>query len=235
MRSNPAVSRDPDLDLERAFFAEGMPTVGGIDEVGRGAWAGPIVVGVVVLDHRVTAFPPGVRDSKLLTARAREARAAEIRPWCAAWSLGIAPAAEIDEQGLSEALRRATTRALDGLGAQPSALLVDGAFDFVGSTDVDVAEPHVPRPKVRTVVHGDRRSASIAAASILAKVARDELMTSMAEKVPGYGFEVHKGYGTRAHQQALMKLGVSPQHRRTWQFPRRADRKGRGSPRPVRA
>jgi ribonuclease HII len=194
--------RSPGLDLERRLWASGREVVVGIDEVGRGAWAGPLTVAAAVLpaDRRVYK----VRDSKLLTEPEREALFERIAGWCRAWSVGHASAAECDELGMSAAQRLAARRALDALGVEPDAVLVDGSWDFVGGA--------------RGVVGGDATCLSIAAASILAKVTRDRIMRVEAEHFPAYWFESNKGYPGPRHRAALQWLGPSTLHRTSWAF-----------------
>jgi ribonuclease HII len=192
----------PGLSIERRLWADGRSNVVGMDEVGRGAWAGPLSVGAAVLpeDRRVYK----VRDSKLLSEDEREALFDRIARWCRAWSVGHASAGECDELGMSEAQRLAARRALDGLGLTPDAVLLDGRWDFVGGA--------IP------VVGGDRTCLSIAAASILAKVTRDRIMRAEAEQYPAYWFEQNKGYPGPHHRAALQWLGPSTLHRRSWSF-----------------
>ncbi len=177
----------------------GPPTfVAGVDEVGRGPLAGPVIAAAVILRGTV---PDGLRDSKKLTARRRAALADEIRATALAWSLGRAEVAEIDELNILRASHLAMQRAVAGLSSRPEAVLVDGNL-----------LPSLPLPAV-AVVKGDDRIPEISAASIIAKVARDEEMASLAAVYPGYGFERHKGYATAEHLAALARLGPSPEHR----------------------
>ncbi len=176
----------------------------GIDEVGRGAWAGPLTVGAAVVppDRRVYK----VRDSKMLTEPEREALFDRVAGWCSAWAIGHALPEECDELGMSEAQRLAARRALEGLGLEPGRVLVDGSWDFVGGD------------RTTTIVGGDRTSLSIAAASILAKVTRDRIMRGLAEAHPAYNFEHNKGYPCPTHKAALQGWGPSAIHRRSWAF-----------------
>ena len=178
----------------------------GIDEVGRGAWAGPLMVGAVVLprDRRVN----GIRDSKLLTEIERERLFARIATWCVAWGVGSASQAECDELGMSAAQRLAAQRALAGLVVTPDVAVVDGNWDFVS--------PHVGRVERR--VKADARCLSVAAASILAKVVRDREMREHAEHYPPWSFDTNKGYPCPVHKAALQAYGPSGIHRRTWVF-----------------
>jgi ribonuclease HII len=192
----------PSLVTERALWEGGAGLVVGLDEVGRGAWAGPLSVGAAVL-------PPGrrvykVRDSKMLTEHEREAMFDRVAGWCRAWAVGHASPEECDELGMSDAQRLAARRALGGLGLAPDAVLVDGSWDFVGGA--------------RSIVRGDASCLSIAAASILAKVTRDRIMRGEAEHFPAYWFESNKGYPGPRHRAALQWLGPSAIHRRSWVF-----------------
>jgi ribonuclease HII len=192
----------PGLALERRLWESGREIVVGMDEVGRGAWAGPLTVAAAVLpaDRRVYK----VRDSKMLTEAEREALFDRVAGWCRAWAVGHASAAECDELGMSAAQRLAARRALDGLGVEPDAVLVDGSWDFVGGAS--------------GIVGGDATCLSIAAASILAKVTRDRIMRAEAEHFPAYWFESNKGYPGPRHRAALQWLGPCTLHRRTWAF-----------------
>ncbi len=194
----------PSLALERALWDEGCDVVVGVDEVGRGSWAGPISVGAAVLpkDRRVYK----VRDSKMLTEEERERIYPRLAGWCAAWAVGHATQEECDELGMSEAQRLAARRAVEGLGVAPDAVLVDGRWDFVGG------------PRVRRIVRGDASCLSIATASILAKVTRDRMMRAEAEHFPGYDFELNKGYPCPRHKAALAAWGPTAIHRRAWVF-----------------
>ncbi len=194
----------PGLVHERALWAEGHQVVVGVDEVGRGAWAGPISVGAAVLptDRRVYR----VRDSKMLTEPARERLFDRIASWCVAWSVGHASQAECDTLGMSAAQKLAARRALDALGLKPDVVLVDGSWDFVGARDT------------RRIVKGDVTCLSIAAASILAKVTRDRIMRGEAEHFPQYAFDDNKGYPCPRHKAALQAWGPTSIHRRSWIF-----------------
>lgn len=192
---NPAVD-GPKACLEEGFWAQGLK-VAGVDEAGRGAWAGPIVVGAVVL-------PPGTypfRDSKLLSPRERERLAEKVREAALAYALGVAEVAEVDRLGVLKATLLAAKRALRQLSLAPEALVTD-------YLRLSTSLPLLAPPKA------DEQSPSVAAASILAKVHRDRIMAELDRLYPGYGFARHKGYGTPEHQEALLALGPSPVHRR---------------------
>ena len=174
----------------------------GLDEVGRGSWAGPLTVGVAVVRPRVQlrSMPAWLRDSKMLSEARREEIFDAVGAWCEAWSVGHASPAECDEWGMSEALRVAARRALAGLGKVPDALLVDGPVDLLRHADD-------PFPGlVQPIVDGDAKCASVAAASVLAKVVRDRLMRQEAEHFPAYAFERNKGYPSPVHQTALRRV-----------------------------
>jgi len=195
----------PGLGVERELWEGGHEFVVGVDEVGRGAWAGPISVGAAVLprDRRVYK----VRDSKMLTFEQREKLFAPLTEWCAAWSVGHASQIECDELGMSAAQKLAAKRAIDGLGVgEPTVVLVDGTWDFVG------------RGRTQRIVRGDAGCLSIATASILAKVTRDRLMQQEAEHFPAYDFDKNKGYPCPRHKAALAAFGPTSIHRRAWIF-----------------
>jgi ribonuclease HII len=189
----------------------------GVDEVGRGAWAGPVTVGAVAVDVSTRRPPVGVRDSKMLSPDARARLVPRIEAWCTRWSLGSASAREIDEYGIMKALAVAASRAVAGLGDDVSAVLLDGNHDFLSPHDV----PYGPTSEIQvvTIVRGDRACASVAAASILAKVARDAEMVTMGRADAHYGFEVHKGYGTHGHAAAIRERGITRHHRASWSIP----------------
>lgn len=193
----------PDLRFESALWAEGFTCLAGIDEAGRGAWAGPVSAGAVILppDPQVIERLPKVRDSKQMAPNQRAYWAEEIKHAAAAWGVGFASSQEIDAMGIAPATRLAMQRALDQLGLPPEHLLIDA-----------VRLPKNPLPQT-SLIKGDARSLSIAAASVLAKTARDALLVQLEEQYPGYGFARHKGYGTATHQAALARLGPCPIHR----------------------
>ncbi len=195
----------PTLKFERAFWSQDLAYVAGIDEVGRGAWAGPVVAGAVILPRDVQRRDLArVRDSKLLTPAQRESLVAPIRAHALAWGIGSATRAEIDACGIVAATRLAMQRAIEQLAVAPDALLIDA-----------LKLPALELPQ-SAIIRGDQKSLSIACASILAKVMRDRLMTELDAQVPGYAFARHKGYGTRAHRAALAALGASREHRHSF-------------------
>jgi ribonuclease HII len=189
--------------------------VAGLDEVGRGAWAGPVSVGVVV--HAFDRRPPkGIRDSKLLSELRREELYPLVAAWCTEWAVGHASPQECDDLGMTRALRRAAHRALAQLAVVPNVVLVDGGHDYVTEPDPDPTQSATP--PVRTVVRGDRSCLSIAAASILAKVTRDRMMRSWSESFPPFDFDRNKGYPSPSHRTALSGFGLTSIHRRSWSF-----------------
>jgi ribonuclease HII len=194
----------PTLTNEKQLWAEGHSIVVGLDEVGRGAWAGPLVIGAAVVpkDRRVYKL----RDSKMLTEAERESMFDRVVEWCDAWSLGIVTHQECDDLGMSAALRLAASRAIESLGSRPDQILLDGSHDFVGGGIT------------KTIVKGDATCVSIAAASILAKVSRDRMMRAEAENFPAYDFHRNKGYPCPRHRMALSALGPTTIHRRSWSY-----------------
>lgn len=179
-----------------------------MDEVGRGAWAGPLTIGAAVIprDRRIN----GLRDSKMLSENRREQIFDRVAEWCTTWSLGHVSPAECDELGMSAALTLASRRALEGLGVVPDVVLLDGNRDFIGDA--------IGGAETRPITKGDATVASIAAASVLAKVSRDRLMRSLAREFPAYDFERNKGYPCPRHRMALSAYGPTSIHRRSWAF-----------------
>ncbi|WP_312160103.1 ribonuclease HII [Phenylobacterium sp.] len=190
----------PDMMLELACPSG---PVCGVDEAGRGPWAGPVSAGAVILDPG--RVPGGLNDSKKLSAKARDALELEIKASALAWGVGFASVDEIAELNILHATGLAMRRAVEALAIAPAFALVDGNYRFKLPCEI------------KTVVKGDSISASIAAASILAKVARDRLMVEMDGLYPGYGFAGHKGYHAQVHVEALRALGPCPIHRRGWE------------------
>lgn len=213
---------DPDLTFERELWKSGLTYVAGLDEAGRGALAGPVAVGAVILPmvadrpahsrsvkshnvRRAIKLLGGVRDSKQMTPLQREAAVPRIKELAVAWSVGFASPEEIDSDGIVQAVRLAALRALEDLVIFPDYLLADFRLEL---PELDVCQT--------ALVKGDVRCLSIAAASVLAKTARDALMRDLDGQIPGYGLGKHKGYGTRAHRLALQRMGRSAIHRRTF-------------------
>ena len=177
----------------------------GIDEVGRGAWAGPVVAGAVILPARLKI--PGLRDSKLLSPARRRQLNYDIRRLATAIGIGWVSAAEVDAYGLSWAVHQSGLRALAELTVNFDLVVLDGKHNYLATST----------HRSITFVKADQLVMPVAAGSVIAKVARDRYLERLARKYPGYGFELHKGYGTRAHIEALASLGPCAVHRRTWQ------------------
>lgn len=186
-------------EIEHSFYSEDIQLICGVDEAGRGPLAGPVCAAAVILPKDLEI--PGLTDSKKLTDKKRRELFPVIQEQAVAYGIGFASQQEIDEINILQATFLAMQRALDQLTVRPDLALIDG------NREKDFGLP------VKTVVKGDSLSANIAAASILAKVTRDNLMQEMAESYPQYGFEIHKGYGTKAHYAALREFGASPIHR----------------------
>ncbi len=196
-------SSSPGRRYEQACWDQGIECVAGVDEVGRGSWAGPLTVGAVVIprDRRIYK----VRDSKMLNEAERESLYDRVTEWCEAWAVGHASEAECDELGMSAAQKLAARRAIEGLGQPVDHTLIDGNWDFVGG-------------ETTKIVKGDANCLSIAAASIIAKVTRDRMMRAMAQEHPGYFFEDNKGYPCPRHRSALAEVGPCVVHRHSWAF-----------------
>jgi ribonuclease HII len=207
-RKPPSKKKAPGLSMEKALWAAGQQVVVGLDEVGRGSWAGPLAIGAAVVPTSGRVL--GVRDSKMLSEREREALFDRLARWCAAWSVGMVSHEECDDIGMSAAQKLAARRAIDGLGCRPDHVLVDGTWDFVGD--------YVGAERVTRIVKGDATCLSIATASVLAKVTRDRLMRSEAEHFPAFNFDENKGYPCPKHKLALQAHGPTTIHRRSWVF-----------------
>jgi ribonuclease HII len=202
------VPSSPDLTFEMTLWQQRVQLIAGVDEAGRGALAGPVAAGAIILpfDPELTIRLSGVRDSKQMSATERELWAEKLQDVACGCAVGYASNQEIDALGIVPATRLAIQRALVSLPMQPQHLLVDY-----------LELPNMTIPQT-SLVQGDRRSLSIAAASILAKTGRDALLRQLDLEFPGYGFAQHKGYGTLAHRQALAQLGPSPVHRLSFAF-----------------
>ena len=196
--------KSPTLEYERQLWASGKAVVVGMDEVGRGAWAGPVSVGAAVVPHDRRIYK--IRDSKMLRESEREAMFDRLTAWCVASSVGHASPQECDDLGMSAALTLAATRALSELSVDYDHVLLDGNWDFALGGEADL------------LVKGDARSVSIAAASIIAKVTRDRMMREASEHFPQYRFEGNKGYPGPVHKAAIYGYGPSTIHRRSWVF-----------------
>ncbi|HEY2986359.1 MAG TPA: ribonuclease HII [Candidatus Binatia bacterium] len=234
-----ALPERPDTLFEEKGYARGFKHVAGLDEVGRGPWAGPVVAAAVILPRGITH--PEIRDSKLLTSKKREELAWWVKQEAVTWALGIVGPEEIDRINILRASLLAMSVAIKRMKPVPDLLLIDGdhtiplmfltADDAESQVEDGVDAGRLPRqsprapirgpslsgaPGQKAIVKGDLVCHSIAAASILAKVARDQLMKEIDELYPEYGFRQHKGYGSQAHADALKRLGPSPIHRRSY-------------------
>lgn len=206
------MTQDPDLSYEKKLW-RAHPLIAGLDEAGRGALAGPVCVGTVILPHRrphLLRTLSRVRDSKQLTPRERFALAPLIRATALAHGVGFASSEEIDQMGIVPATRLAASRALESLNQFPDYLLTDFRLEL----------PELDIPQT-AILKGDAKCLSVACASILAKTARDEWMTALHKDYPEYQFARHKGYGTLLHRKKIHELGPSPVHRKTFQIKRR--------------
>ena len=211
--------RAPGLRVERDLWSSGAEVVAGVDEVGRGSWAGPLTVAAVVADPNRRIYK--VRDSKMLTASEREVLHDRIEAWARAVSVGHATVEECTALGMADAQRLAARRAVDGLGVRVDHVLVDGSWDFLTPHPDDAVSADIDRddgPAVTTIVRGDASSLSIAAASVVAKVTRDRLMVAAAQRYPAYWFASNKGYPCPRHIAALAAWGPCAIHRRRWVF-----------------
>jgi ribonuclease HII len=196
----------PTHSVERSLRATlGAKVVVGIDEVGRGAWAGPVTVCAAVTGLRRP--PDGLTDSKLLTVKRRNELAAVLTGWVTAYALGHASPQEIDELGMTAALRLAAVRALDVLPVTPDAVILDGKHDYLGGPW-----------RVRTVIKGDQSCVAVAAASVIAKVHRDAMMAELGADHTPFRFEDNAGYPSPVHRAALEELGPTPHHRLSWAY-----------------
>lgn len=196
----------PTHRVERSIRATtGAKVIAGIDEVGRGAWAGPVTVCAAITGLRRP--PEGLTDSKLLTVKRRTALAQVLNVWVSAHALGQSSSEEIDELGMTAALRLAAVRALAALPVQPDAIILDGNHDYLGAPW-----------RVRTVIKGDQSCVSVAAASVLAKVRRDALMAELGADHVDFAFQDNAGYPSPVHKTALRELGPTPYHRLSWAF-----------------
>ena len=189
-------------EIEDSLFDQGIGVICGVDEAGRGPLAGPVYAAAVILPRDLEI--PGLTDSKKLSGKKRRELFPIIQEQAVAFGIGVASEKEIDEINILQATFLAMKRALEKLSVRPDLALIDG------NRETDFGVP------AKTVVKGDSLSASIAAASILAKVSRDDYMMELAQKYPQYGFDIHKGYGTKAHYQALREFGPSEVHRMTF-------------------
>jgi ribonuclease HII len=197
----------PSYEIERELVAGRAALVAGVDEVGRGAWAGPVVACAVIARPGFPEPPEGLTDSKRLTARRRAVLAGQLPGWAQSHAIGAASHEEIDALGMTAVLRLAAGRALRGLPVRPDVVLLDGKHDYIG------------RPwRVRCAVQADLRSVSVAAASVIAKVHRDRLMAELGTAHEQFAFEDNAGYPSPVHRNALAAVGPTPYHRLSWAY-----------------
>ena len=213
-------SQLPSLSYEQTFFDSGIRFVIGVDEVGRGSIAGPVAVGVALLDVKINSsgWPEKLRDSKLISEKSRETIFSDVANWVKGWAVGMASSDEIEAQGIVAGLALAGSRALDQLLVESALrsdlansgvqIILDGSHNWLGSKAMGI--PVVTKTKA------DRDCVSVAAASVLAKVTRDRLMIELEESYPGYGLASNKGYASASHIEGLKEKGVSPIHRTSW-------------------
>lgn len=221
------MAASPTLEWERELAARGYKFVAGCDEVGRGSLAGPVSVGVVIIDAATATELPGVKDSKLLRVPVRQALVPAIIDWAAASAVGHATPAEIDAFGLVVALRLAGTRALAQATATlvPDFVILDGNQDWLSEPVADLFTAALPggagEPApwtLETRIKADLTCLSVAAASVLAKVERDSMMTELAGAFPAFGWDSNMGYGTAAHRAAIVEHGPTDHHRKSWRL-----------------
>lgn len=203
----------PTLERESELLERGFDFIISLDEVGRGAIAGPVMVGAAVFDRALGVAPEGIKDSKLVSEKKRPVVTEAIKGWLEIWSVGHSSAQEVDQYGITHALGRAAVRAVSDIAKtrdlSRAVVLLDGHHDWLSPV---MAEP-IP---VVTQVKADRDCLSVAASSLLAKVTRDQVMIDADEQFPGYGFAGHKGYGAKTHFEAIEELGPCSLHRLTW-------------------
>jgi len=198
------VIKTPTLSEERHLWRQGYKLVCGVDEVGRGSFAGPVVTAAVIFQPEVV-LPAGINDSKLLSAKKRLELDSQIKQLALAWFIDLVDVPVINELGIGQATQLSFINCVQGLKVQPDFILIDGLY--ISGID---------KIKQKAIIHGDQLSLSIAAASIIAKVYRDRLMEDLAKQHPEFGWDKNKGYGTRAHREAMKQYGLSKQHRRSF-------------------
>jgi len=211
----------PTLDLELELISAGAKYVAGVDEVGRGALAGPVSVGVAIVGAETPQVPPGLRDSKQISRVAREKLIAPVSAWVLEYAIGHVAASEIDQIGIVPALRLAWVRAHRQLSIKPDHVILDGKHNWILEPESDlfttpISDIVVP---VTMKVKADAACASVSAASVLAKVARDDLMREAALIYPDFGWEGNVGYGSSDHMAAIARLGPTDLHRKSWNLP----------------
>ncbi len=225
----------PTLELERELIASGAKYVAGVDEVGRGALAGPVSVGVAIVSSDTGPIPTGLRDSKQISRQAREKLIAPVSAWVVEYAIGHVAASEIDQIGIVPALRLAWVRAHQQLVIKPEHVILDGKHNWLIEPKSDLFTAENPpisdiQVPVTMRVKADATCAAVSAASVLAKVARDELMREAALIYPDFGWEGNVGYGSTEHMSAISRLGATDLHRKSWNLPASPSNSGQGNP-----
>jgi ribonuclease HII len=220
----------PSLELEKSFFEQGKKAVAGIDEVGRGCLAGPVSIGVCLVNPQTVDIPKGLQDSKLISAKIREDLVPQIKDWALDYAIGHSSNKEIDSLGLSVALRLAAGRALAGLKNKPDAVILDGKHNWLlgknpdlfqdfpmdVKVELDNLDNFLEKMTITSKIKADQSCASVSAASVLAKVERDALITQLAQNYKEYGWDSNKGYASAVHLSAIERLGPTEYHRISW-------------------
>ncbi|MCX6404698.1 MAG: ribonuclease HII [Actinobacteria bacterium] len=211
----------PTLDEEYSLFEQGIQFVAGVDEVGRGALAGPVSVGIAVVGAQTQSPPAGLRDSKQMSLIARENIIDAVKAWPVSCAVGSASAQEIDQIGIVNSLRLAWARAYELLAVKPDHVILDGKHNWLSPKDEDLFGIAIPRIEVPVTmkIKADTTCASVSAASVLAKVERDSYMRELASSFPEYGWDSNVGYGASGHMDAIRKLGATQFHRKSWSLP----------------
>ena len=211
----------PTLDEEISLFEQGVKFVAGVDEVGRGALAGPVSIGVAVVSTSTQSAPAGLRDSKQMSLVARENIIDAVKAWPVTYAVGSASAQEIDQIGIVNSLRLAWARAYELLAVKPDHVILDGKHNWLSPKDEDLFGIAIPRIEVPVTmkIKADATCASVSAASVLAKVERDSYMRELASSFPEYGWDSNVGYGASGHMDAIRKLGATQFHRKSWSLP----------------
>lgn len=218
----------PTLDLEHEFFTSGIRTLAGVDEVGRGCIAGPVSIGIAAISNQVADIPQGLNDSKLLSPSKREGLIPEIKSWVEDYGVGHSSNKEIDKHGLTNALKLAAARAFFNLQVLPEVIILDGKhnwlktdpnqlfLDRIIANELGKFATALEKIKVVTKTKADQSCAAVAAASVLAKVERDGLITDLAKEAPVYEWQRNKGYASAGHLEAIKQYGPSKYHRISW-------------------
>jgi ribonuclease HII len=220
----------PSLDLEKSFFTKGKKLIAGLDEVGRGCLAGPVSIGICLINPETSAPPSKLNDSKLLSPKVRNEMVPLLQTWASAYSVGHSTNNEIDSYGLSTALRLAAARAFNQLSIKPELIIIDGKYNWLRppsaaivnqlpnqiKTELELLDQQIEHITVIAKVKADQSCACVSAASVLAKVERDELITQLSKNYQDYGWDKNKGYASPEHLAAINRLGATEHHRISW-------------------